>query len=92
MGTASQTRIADAIGTLLESPSQDQKAEAINVGTVVVNAVDCGNKTDSVCATFNRGSCSIISNTCGGCISGTIGNSLDVRSFVNRSLGVENPT
>jgi hypothetical protein len=76
VGTTSQASLAGNLTTLLQTPKQDERAEVINAGTVVVNAVDCGDKTKAVCASLNRGSCSIISNTCGGCISGTIGNPL----------------
>jgi hypothetical protein len=58
----------------MDNPSVNVQAEIVNVATAITNAVDCGNKTDAVCAGYKRGSCFQIANTCGGCISGTIGN------------------
>jgi hypothetical protein len=77
---------------LLDNPSdsQDKKAEIVNVGTARTNAVNCGNKTDAVCASIKRGSCSRIANTCGSCISGTVGNLFNLDDFNNSSLATGN--
>jgi hypothetical protein len=67
--------LANKVAALLNNPSnsQDTNAQYLNIGTAESNTVNCLNKNAAKCAALKRKPCALLSNSCGGCIDGTIG-------------------
>jgi hypothetical protein len=58
--------------------SVDELTKLISVSSAALNRVDCSKAPD--CSAFNRESCAKVSNTCGACLSGHVGQSGDQNS------------